>query len=98
MLSIGKQQHVALRSKQPILKFLMVGGIAYKSLLMNQMFEPESQVTYLTIKVCLLWSEVLSVDSWQKLKEYLQLYINLDRVSSMRSFNTASFSWLEKRS
>ena len=35
MLSIGKQLHVALRLKQPIMKSLVVGRIAYKTFLVK---------------------------------------------------------------
>ena len=88
---------MVLRPKQPILKFRIVGRTGY-TLLINQVVEPESQVTSLTIKVSLLWSEVLLTDRWQKLEKYLQLYLKLDGVSSMTCFNTASCSCLEKRS
>lgn len=59
----------------------MVGRIAYKTFLVNQVPEPESQTISLTIKVSLLRGEIVSTDSKHKLEKYPQLYLKLDRSS-----------------
>ena len=69
MLSIGKQLHVALRPKLTILKSLVVGRIAYKTFLVKQMSEPESQARSPQQIVSVLRSEMVSTDSWHRLEK-----------------------------
>ena len=56
----------------------------FQTFLVNQMSAPERQARSLTLKVSLLWSEIVSADSWHKLEKYPQLYLKLDNENFIK--------------